>query len=135
MCRSRTFTWRRPCPAARRDHPHAYHPVPRCRRHARRPRRGPPGVRHFPQAHWKKIRSTNPLKRLNGEIKRGTNVVLVSPNDATLARLVPAVVVENHDGWAVAERRYLSEESMAKIHDDPRSIRPTKRNRPWAITA
>ena len=70
----------------------------------------------FPQAHWRKVWSTNPLERLNGEIKRRTNVVGVFPNDASVARLVTAVVVETHDEWAVAERRYLSEESMAKVY-------------------
>ncbi|MDQ6839232.1 MAG: IS256 family transposase [Actinomycetota bacterium] len=70
----------------------------------------------FPQAHWRKIWSTNPLERLNGEIKRRTNVVGIFPNDASVARLVTAVIVETHDEWAVAERRYLSEESMANIN-------------------
>ena len=69
----------------------------------------------FPQAHWRKIWSTNPLERLNGEIKRRTNVVGIFPNDAAIARLVTAVVVETHDEWQVAERRYLSEDSMAKL--------------------
>ena len=69
----------------------------------------------FPQAHWRKLWSTNPLERLNGEIKRRTNVVGIFPNDAAVTRLITAVVVEFHDEWAVAERRYLSEESMAKI--------------------
>ena len=69
----------------------------------------------FPQAHWRKLWSTNPLERLNGEIKRRTNVVGIFPNDASILRLITAVVVETHDEWAVAERRYLSEESMAKL--------------------
>ncbi len=69
----------------------------------------------FPQAHWRKIWSTNPLERLNGEIKRRTNVVGIFPNDDSIARLVTAVVIEAHDEWAVAERRYLSEESMATL--------------------
>jgi transposase-like protein len=69
----------------------------------------------FPIAHWRKIWSTNPLERINGEIKRRTNVVGIFPNDASILRLVTAVLVETHDEWAVAERRYLSEESMAKI--------------------
>jgi len=73
----------------------------------------------FPQAHWRKIWSTNPLGRLNGEIKRRTNVVGIFPNDDAVARLVTAVVVEFHDEWAIAERRYLSEESMAKLADPP----------------
>jgi transposase-like protein len=89
---------------------------------------------HFPQAHWKKIWSTNPLERLNGEIKRRTNVVGVFPNDAAVARLVTAVVVETHDEWAVAERRYLSEESMAKLYTEP-AIDPPGEEQPLAITA
>ena len=71
----------------------------------------------FPLAHWRKIWSTNPLERLNGEIKRRTNVVGIFPNDAAALRLITAVVVETHDEWAVAERRYLSEESMAKLRE------------------
>ena len=69
----------------------------------------------FPQAHWRKLWSTNPLERVNGEIKRRSNVVGIFPNDAAISRLVTAVLVETHDEWAVAERRYLSEESMAQI--------------------
>src|ERR1700694_1841157 len=70
----------------------------------------------FPQLHWRKIWYTNSLERINGEIKRRTNVVGIFPNDASVARLVTAVIVETHDEWAFAERRYLSEESMAKLH-------------------
>jgi transposase-like protein len=70
----------------------------------------------FPQAHWRKLWSTNPLERVNGEIKRRTNVVGIFPNDAAAMRLITAVTVETHDEWAVAERRYLSEESMAKLY-------------------
>jgi transposase-like protein len=71
---------------------------------------------HFPLAHWRKLWSTNPLERLNGEIKRRTNVVGIFPNDAAALRLITAVVVETHDEWAVSDRRYLSEESMALLH-------------------
>ncbi len=69
----------------------------------------------FPLEHWRKIWSTNPLERLHREIKRRCDVVGVFPNDAAIDRLVTAVVVEQHDEWAVAERRYLSETSMARL--------------------
>jgi transposase-like protein len=85
----------------------------------------------FPVAHWRKIWSTNPLERINGEVKRRTNVVGIFPNDAAIARLVTAVLVETHDEWAVSERRYLSEESMAKIGEPA----PTVNDVPLAITA
>jgi putative transposase len=69
----------------------------------------------FPIEHWRKIWSTNPLERLHREIKRRTDVVGVFPNDVAIERLVTAVIVEQHDEWAVSERRYLSETSMARL--------------------
>ena len=69
----------------------------------------------FPVAHWKKIWSTNPLERVNKEIKRRTDVVGVFPNPAALLRLAGCVLIEIHDEWQIAERRYLSEGSMALI--------------------
>ena len=75
----------------------------------------------FPVGHWKKIWSTNPLERVNKEIKRRTDVVGIFPNEAAVLRLAGAVLLEIHDEWAVAERRYLAEGSMAlldRVADD-----------------
>jgi len=78
----------------------------------------------FPASHWKKIWSTNPLERLNKEIKRRTNVVGIFPNDDAVLRLATAVIAETHDEWAVCDRRYLSEGSMNKLYetDDPPAL-------------
>jgi putative transposase len=80
----------------------------------------------FPEAHWRKIWSTNPLERLNAEIKRRTRVVGIFPNDAAVLRLVTAVVAETHDEWQVAERRYLAEGTMARLYDIAQPIEPTE---------
>jgi transposase-like protein len=69
----------------------------------------------FPLEHWRKVWSTNPLERLHREVKRRCDVVGVFPNDAAIDRLVTAVIVEQHDEWAVSERHYLSETSMARL--------------------
>ena len=71
----------------------------------------------FPKAHWRKIWSTNPLERVNKEIKRRSRVVGIFPNAAAVIRLVGAVLIDMHDEWIAGDRRYLSEESMAMLTD------------------
>jgi putative transposase len=66
----------------------------------------------FPGQHWSKLRSTNPLERLNKEIGRRSDVVGIFPNDAAAIRLIGAMLIEQNDEWLVC-RRYLSEESLA----------------------
>jgi transposase-like protein len=65
----------------------------------------------FPAAHWTKLRSTNPLERVNREIGRRSDVVGIFPNDASAIRLAGALLIEQNDEWLTC-RRYLSEESM-----------------------
>ncbi len=70
----------------------------------------------FPKEHRAKIHSTNPLERLNGEIKRRTDVVGIFPNEAAIVRLVGAILLEQNDEWAV-QRRYMSLETLGSVSD------------------
>ena len=72
----------------------------------------------FPRAHWRQLWSTNPLERLNRELKRRCRVVGIFPNEASVIRLAGAVLIDIHDEWVSAERRYFSEGSMAKLYAD-----------------
>jgi transposase-like protein len=71
--------------------------------------------KHFPSEHHRQLHSTNPLERLNKEIKRRSNVVGIFPNPAAVIRLVGAELLEQDDEWAVADRRYFSVESMGRL--------------------
>jgi putative transposase len=72
----------------------------------------------FPPQHRSKIHSTNPLERLNGEIKRRSDVVGIFPNEAAVVRLVGALLLEQNDEWAVQRARYMSLETIAPLSDD-----------------
>ena len=80
------------------------------------------GYMALPKEHWSQIHSTNPIERLNREVKRRTNVVSIFPNDAAIVRLVGAVLLEQNDEWAVS-RRYMTLETLAGLSDDG-AVRP-----------
>ena len=73
----------------------------------------------FPAQHRAKLHSTNPLERLNGEIKRRSEVVGIFPNEAAVTRLIGALLLEQNDEWAVQRARYMSLETIAPLSDDP----------------
>ena len=74
---------------------------------------------NFPVQHRAKLHSTNPLERLNGEIKRRSDVVGIFPNEAAVVRLVGALLLEQNDEWAVQRARYMTLETIAPLSDDP----------------
>lgn len=76
----------------------------------------------FPRAHWQKIWSTNPLERINKEIKRRSRVVGIFPNQASAIRLVGAILADLHDEWQTTDRRYLSEDSMSLLYPERDTI-------------
>lgn len=73
----------------------------------------------FPLQHRTKLHSTNPIERLNGEIKRRTEVVGIFPNEDAIVRLVGAILLEQNDEWAVQRARYMTLETIAPLSDDP----------------
>ena len=72
----------------------------------------------FPSQHRTKLHSTNPLERLNGEIKRRTEVVGIFPNEAAITRLVGAILLEQNDEWSVQRARYMTLETITGLGDD-----------------
>ena len=79
----------------------------------------------FPQQHRTKLHSTNPIERLNGEIKRRTDVVGIFPNEAAITRLVGAILLEQNDEWAVQRARYMTRETMTEMLEPPAMTLPT----------
>jgi putative transposase len=73
----------------------------------------------FPREHRTKLHSINPIERINGEIKRRTDVVGIFPNDDAIVRLVGALLLEHNDEWAVQRSRYMTLETIAPLSDDP----------------
>ena len=69
----------------------------------------------FPPEHWRQLHSTNPLERLNKEIRRRTRVVGIFPNPTSLLRLVTMLLAEQDDEWQAASKAYMSQSSMAKV--------------------
>jgi len=72
----------------------------------------------FPPAHRPKLHSTNPIERVNGEIKCRTEIVGIFPNDQAVIRLVGAILLEQNDEWAVQRARYRTLETIAPLSDD-----------------
>jgi putative transposase len=79
----------------------------------------------FPVQHRAKLHSTNPLERLNGEIKRRSDVVGIFPNESAVTRLIGALLLEQNDEWTVQRARYMTLETIAPLSDDPLVSLPT----------
>lgn len=77
----------------------------------------------FPKEHWAQISSTNPLERVNKEIKRRADVIGIFPNTAAVIRLVGALMLEQNDEWSVS-RRYMTLETIGALSDNPRISLP-----------
>jgi putative transposase len=77
----------------------------------------------FPRAHWPKLHSTNPLERLNKEVKRRANVVGIFPNEASILRLIGAILMEQNDEWQL-QHRYMTLETMTGLGADEISGKP-----------
>jgi len=73
----------------------------------------------FPKEHRAQLHSINSIERINGEIKRRTDVVGIFPNDEAIIRLVGAILLEQNDEWAVQRSRYMTLETIGQISDDP----------------
>jgi transposase-like protein len=73
---------------------------------------------HFPKDHWKRLRTTNPIERLNREVKRRTDTVGIFPDRNAVLRLSGMVLIEEHEKW-ISGKRYFSKESMQELLKQP----------------